>query len=229
MANGKSRLTNRVICSVVLAVIVAAVAATYRATTELSVSSSIEPRRWVDAEGLSDGDLVFRTGRDLMSRLILAQGNSPQFSHVGVILRRESTVFVVHSLPEGATSVAGVQVEPLSSFVSSENASDVAFYRVKGINDKSRQKMREYVLKQVGKPFDAAFLLSTDDSMYCTELAVKALAAAGIHLVAELPHIRVMLIDELVIPPDYLRRSRRLESMMPNKALQRDAQQTARP
>lgn len=197
----------------VLIVIVTTVAATYFTARPLSVSSSIEPQRWTDGEGLSDGDLVFRTGRDLTSRLVLTQGNSPRFSHVGVILRRESTVFVVHSLPEGATLLAGVQIEPLSSFVSSENASDVAFYRVKGINDKSRQKMREYVLNQVGKPFDADFLLSTDGNMYCTELAVKAIAAAGIYLVAELPRIRVMLVDELVIPPDYLRRSRYLESM----------------
>jgi hypothetical protein len=218
MANGKLRQKNKVIGSIVLVVIVAVVIATYFfTTTERYVNLPIEPQQKIDTKGLSDGDIVFRAGRDMISNIVLTQGNSPQFSHVGVILRRESTVFVVHSLPESPTSVAGVQVEPLSSFVSSKNASRFAFYRVKGLNDKLRQKIRTYLLEQVGKPFDADFLMSTDDRLYCSELVVKAIAKAGIDLAAELPSIQIMLVAEPVIPPDYLRRSPNLENMRQNK------------
>ena len=71
----------------------------------------------------------------------------------------------------------------------------------------------EYILQQVGKPFDADFLLSTDDRMYCTELVVKAFSIAGVELTANVKSIKIMLIDELVIPPDHLRQSHLLRRL----------------
>ncbi|MDP2824592.1 MAG: YiiX/YebB-like N1pC/P60 family cysteine hydrolase [Sulfuritalea sp.] len=187
-----------------------------------------EAHRWTDAGLLSDGDLVFRTGRDMMSRLVLSQGDSPRFSHVGVILKSELGVFVIHALPRDGSSPGGVLVDALNSFASSENASDIAFYRVKGINANSRNKIREYVLRQVGKPFDDEFLLSNDRKVYCTELAIGSFASAGIDIAASLPHVQVMMLAEPVVPPDYLRRSPLLELMPPIKALQAPRRQTAR-
>lgn len=70
-------------------------------------------------------------------------------------------------------------------------------------------------MKQIGKPFDYAFLLSEDDKLYCTELALKSLASAGIDISASLPYIQVMMLAEPVIPPDYLRRSPQLERIVP--------------
>ena len=65
--------------------------------------------------------------------------------------------------------------------------------------------------------------------MYCTELAVKSIAAAEIDIAVSLPSIRVMLLAEPVIPPDHLRRSHHLEIVLPNNSLQWDAPQAARP
>jgi hypothetical protein len=203
MEIGKLQHPNKVLLFVVLGVVF--LAATYTNQDSANVSTHIESLAWIDAKKLSDGDLIFRKGHDLISRLVLTQGNSAQFSHVGIILIREGIVSVIHSLPEDVNTSSGVQVESLDSFVSIENASDVAVYRITGIDTKSRQKIREYVLKQVGKPFDTSLLMSTDDSMYCTELVVKAYIAVGI--------IRVTLINEPVIPPDHLRWSHRLERL----------------
>lgn len=211
MEIGKLQHPNKVLLFVVLGVVF--LAATYTNQDSANVSTHIESLPWIDAKKLSDGDLIFRKGHDLISRLVLTQGNSAQFSHVGIILIREGIVSVIHSLPEDVNTSSGVQVESLDSFVSIENASDVAVYRITGIDTKSRQKIREYVLKQVGKPFDTSLLMSTDDSMYCTELVVKAYIAVGITLATRLAAIRVTLINEPVIPPDHLRWSHRLERL----------------
>jgi hypothetical protein len=160
---------------------------------------------------LSDGDLVFRTGRDLMSRLVLSQGELPRFSHVGIILVGDNSVVVVHAIPEEAQTAGGVLSEPLSSFCSLENALDVGFYRFISMDEISRRKVRQYALQQVGKPFDYDFLYSDETRFYCTELVLKALAAAEINIVDSLQHIQVMLLGEPVVPPDYLRRSKLLE------------------
>jgi hypothetical protein len=206
MASGKSRLTSNIIYFIELLLILGVILASYK----VADAPSNKPQGFKEPESLDDGDLVFRRGNDLISRLVLSQGVSSRFSHVGVIVIHQAHFFVVHSLPKGDTSADGVQIEPLSSFISSENASDVAFYRVKGIDKKSRVKIRRYILHQMGKPFDEKFQLSDDNRIYCSELAVKALDAAGLDILKELPTIEVMLINEPVLPPDYLRRSKQL-------------------
>jgi len=207
MASGKSQPTNNISYFIALLLILGVVLASYN----VADAPSNKSQGFENPEGLDDGDLVFRKGHDLISRLVLAQGVSPRFSHVGVIIIRESRVFVVHSLPRSITSVGGVQIEPLSSFISFENASDVAFYRINGIDDKSKVNIRKYVLSQIGKPFDEKFQLSDNKRIYCTELAVKAIEAGGLDILKELPTIKVMLITEPVLPPDYLRRSKHLK------------------
>ena len=229
MASGKLQLANSAVWfGALLLLTVAAISVGHRELGEHDVSSTHQARHWTEPELLSDGDLVFRTGRDMMSRLVLSQGASPRFSHVGVILKGPHGVVVIHALPKDGSSPGGVLVEALDSFASSENASDIAFYRIKGVNANSRKKFREYVLQQVGKPFDDEFLLSNDRKVYCTELAIRSLAAVGMDIVASLPHVQVMMLAEPVIPPDYLRRSPKLELMPPNKALQVTRRQAAR-
>jgi len=212
MVSGKSRLLNKDILFSALLLTIILVAGVK--VLKLSSPPAIELLQIeLDTNKLAEGDLVFRKGRDLLSRLVLTQGESAQFSHVGIIVRHKGMISVIHSLPESASSVSGVQIEPLSSFISIENASDIAVYRLIKNDPKLIQKIRAYVLLQVGKPFDADFLLSSDNNIYCTELAVKAFAAAGVELIANQAPIRVMLIDEPVIPPDYLRRSRLLKQI----------------
>lgn len=210
MVFGKSLLQNKGVFFVVFAIVLLIFATIYPNSVKPIASKKIEPLLKLNIQKLFDGDLIFRKGRDLISSLVLTQGDSAQFSHVGVIVKRGGQVSVIHSLPEDANSASGVQIESLSAFTSFNNASDIAIYRLKGIDGKMRNKITEYILQQVGKPFDADFLLSTDDRMYCTELVVKAFAIAGVELAANVESIKIMLIDELVIPPDHLRRSTRL-------------------
>lgn len=120
---------------------------------------------------------------------------------------------VIHALPEDANSSSGVITEELSSFISKENASAIAIYRHTGMNETFRQKIRDYALKQVGKPFDKDFLLSTDDRLYCTELIIKAFKTTDLDITTNLSPIRVMLIDEPVIPPDHLRHLQQFKLM----------------
>jgi hypothetical protein len=173
-----------------------------------------------EPQGLADGDLVFRTGRDMVARLVLSQGESPRFSHVGVIVKQDGKPFVVHALPKGDTARDGVRIEPLSLFASNENTADIGYYRIKGIDTMVRQEIRSYALHQIGKPFDDVFKFSDDTQFYCTELVLKALAAGGLDLSESILNIHVFMLAEPVFPPDHLRRSSKLEAMTVNPPLQ---------
>jgi len=211
MVTGKLRLLNKAILLGIL--ILAIIVLTGKNTIQSSVNPGVALQLFkLDTTKLIDGDLVFRKGRDLVSRLVLTQGESAQFSHVGIVVRHENMVSVVHSLPESEVFPSGgVQEEALSSFVSIDNASDIAVYRFIKEDSEVRKKVRDYVLQQVGKPFDTDFQLSTDYHLYCTELAIKAYAQAGVEFITNQLLIQVMLIDEPVMPPDYLRRSPHLK------------------
>ena len=43
---------------------------------------------------LKDGDLIFRTGRDLMARVVLAQGDEARYSHVGIVTMQGRDVYI---------------------------------------------------------------------------------------------------------------------------------------
>lgn len=219
MASGKSLLTSKsAIYGVIITLLSASLMGAAHNSTSLnivySVAASSQNQAGIE---LADGDLVFRTGRDIMARLVLSQGDSPRFSHVGVIVKRGNDIFVVHALPrDDKTSHGGVLIEPLASFTSPENAEDIGFFRIKGIRYDSRRRIRDYAMQQIGKPFDDEFRFSDDARMYCTELVMKALAAGGFDLSQSIQHLTVMLLSEPVIPPDYLRRSAKLETLIPS-------------
>lgn len=217
MVSGKSLLTSKiVIYSTFLLLVASAMGdAHYGFSESLALPVAVSPQS-LNAIKLEDGDLVFRAGRDVIARLILTQGDSTRYSHVGVIVRRDNDLFVVHTLPHDESYSGGVFMESLASFTSSENAKDVGFYRVKDLRSDSRLKIRDYVLQQIGKPFDDKFQYSSDNSFYCTELAMKALAAGDADLSKSTKSVTVMLLTESVVPPDNLRRSVKLEMLRSN-------------
>lgn len=155
-------------------------------------------------EQAAEGDLVFRSGRDMVSRLVLSQSDTPQFSHVGVIVRRDGRTLVVHALPKEGDFAGGVVIEPLSKFASMDNASSVGLYRVERLGAAERVRVRAFLLQQVGKPFDDRFLMTDDSAMYCTELAVKAYADSDVDLSEWVGRIEVLTMPEPVVTPDAL-------------------------
>jgi hypothetical protein len=132
-------------------------------------------------ELLQDGDLVFRTGTDVLAGLVLSYGKS-SFSHVGIAIHTTDGWAVFHSTPAEPGMTGGVHAELLEDFASNQVAAQVGFFRIDGLNERTRQKIKEYLLSQLGKPFDYRFQYSDDSAHYCTELVLKALRNAGIDL-----------------------------------------------
>lgn len=222
MVNGKSLLANSRSRLSTISILVAAIFGYIQVGAQRGNAVPIAlPAQLFESLELADGDLVFRTGHDVMSRLVLSQGESPRFSHVGIVIRQSKVLFVVHALPSGEASQGGVLIEPLSQFASPENAVDIGFYRVIGIDAISRQIVRNYVLRQIGKPFDDKFKYSDDANIYCTELALKAMTTSGIDILTSIDNVSVMTLAEPIFPPDYLRRSVRLKAIEPNTSFQR--------
>lgn len=106
-------------------------------------------------------------------------------------------------------------MEPLDEFAAPAVVEGVAYYRVSCLSPSQRERARGYLLSALGKPFDYAFRLSDDSSLYCSELVVKAFQAAGVDLTADLENVRGITLTEPAIPPDAFRQSALLGEIEP--------------
>ena len=50
-------------------------------------------------ESLQAGDIVFRRGEGFASRMVIFNDPDGDYSHVGMIVQKDSTLVVVHALP----------------------------------------------------------------------------------------------------------------------------------
>lgn len=155
---------------------------------------------------LQDGDIVLRRGRDALASAVLALDPESGFSHVGMIVMDEQGLpGVIHAMPSEGKDPAGVIQQSLPAFAAPEVAADLAFLRLDGLTHDQQQRMRAYLLSQLGKPFDPRFALSSDDAIYCTELVIKALQLAGRHIELELPGLAFPTLTEPVFAPGSMR------------------------
>jgi hypothetical protein len=163
------------------------------------------------ADGLADGDLVFRRGRDVLSAMVLGSGGGSRFSHVGVVVRDGAQVDVIHAMPDEPGVAGGVRRESLQAFLALPVASDAASRRAPGLDAGQRARIHAYLTARIGTPFDMAFELGDDQRLYCSELALRALAQAGVQLAPAT--VRVPMLREPVIAPDGLQQADGLQAL----------------
>jgi hypothetical protein len=175
---------------------------------------ALRPRLAGPPTELLDGDIVFRRGVDAIGRMVLSYGDRPRFSHVGMVVRVAGETHVVHSLPETTSNDGGVRVDRLGTFSSPLRAADIGYYRLGRLTPAQRRGIHRYLLDRIGTPFDLRFEYSTDDSMYCTELVLKALAQVGVEVAPLLGTVRVITVDEPAFAPDSLRQSGQLQELV---------------
>lgn len=155
---------------------------------------------------LHDGDLVFRSSDDMVSRLILSFSVAPKYSHVGMVVIRDNIEYVVHAIPS-----QGVIMESITSFAPA--AEPLAVFRVKELPDDSARRMKDYAVAHLRVNFDEALRLSDDSTMYCSELVRNALRAGGSNFTDLVPTVTIASLPEPVLLPDMIWRSPQLEGI----------------
>jgi hypothetical protein len=145
----------------------------------------------LDESNLAPGDVLFRRGRSLISRAVLAADSEGEYSHVGLVAIVAGRVWVLHATPPEEPDVkGGVIAEPLAAFLAPDQATAAALYRPR---DSEAGPVAErtawgWVHRKV--PFDNAFDLASADRLYCTELVWRAYRSAGVDLEAGIPEPR---------------------------------------
>jgi hypothetical protein len=150
--------------------------------------------RQFDEEAISsilrDGDIICRLGGRIWSSFFKdVSPKCKQYSHVGIVSKREGRFAVIHAEEDK------VKETPLRDFL--DIAVSVGVYRAK---DADGSLLASKAAELKGRPFDWDFDLADESKVYCTELIYIAMKQAN-------PKIELTLLmhkgmNRLVIPPD---------------------------
>lgn len=138
----------------------------------------------IPASRLREGDIVLLEGRSMRSRFVrLLEPGQSRFSHMGVVSLRGGNCYVIHADPDTrCEAYARIRCEPLKELLQKKKVAHYTFYRLS--NDSLSAKAAAWALSRAraAVPFDNAFDLHSDSSLYCTELVWKAYRVCGIDL-----------------------------------------------
>jgi len=136
----------------------------------------------IDKARIEDFDIILSKGQSVQSKLIsLFKLSTKDYSHIGIMIKDNEEVFVLHSTPDG-TKTNGIRYDDLQTFI---NLSSVSEYMVLRHNDLSfcfRQKLKlEFDrYKTIQAPFDYDFNNFEHKKIYCSELVWLIFKDAGL-------------------------------------------------
>lgn len=168
-------------------------------------------------ELFADGDLAFRRGVGLMSRIVLTAGDGDgTYSHVGILKRVDSVWCVVHAVPDEPDfegDVDRVKVEPLTRFFASDKAVRGAVMRLADDSLAACRAAWEALrVAERGMLFDHRYNLSDTTEMYCTELVEFVYQKTGVCLSeGRFSEVDIPVWGGKYLLPDDLVANRRLE------------------
>jgi hypothetical protein len=127
---------------------------------------------------IRSGDLLLRTGTDFSSEQVKNfNKNDKTYSHGGIAVVENDSVFVYHVEPDFHYLTDKVRKEPVDSFFNPDKNEGFGIARY-DLTEAEKKGFLAYLDSQYRKkiPFDIRFDLSTNDSMYCSEMIRKGLA-----------------------------------------------------
>lgn len=126
----------------------------------------------IDEDRIEDFDIILSKGQSAQSKLIsLFKLSMKDYSHIGIIVKENSKVFVLHSTPDG-TQLNGIRYDDLQTFINLSSVSDFIVLRDKNISFEFRQELRSEFdrFKTIQAPFDYDFNNLENTKIYCSEL-----------------------------------------------------------
>lgn len=152
-----------------------------------------------DLSYVQTGDIILSVGYSFKSELVKslekASVDSTDYSHIGLFLRTEDSLSIVHmSIDDNC-----IKKENLSQFIVNNKVLEYDVYRIeKTILHEEKLRVFMDSLLNVGKTFDHTFNIKDDASFYCTEFVYNAFKQAGAARLEEI------IYNQYLYPNDFV-------------------------
>lgn len=152
-----------------------------------------------DLSHVQTGDIILSVGYSFKSELVKslekASAHSTDYSHIGIFLRTEDSLCIVHmSIDDNC-----IKRENLNQFIVNNKVLEYDVYRMKNIVF-SQKKLSVFMdsLLRAGKTFDHTFNIKDDESFYCTEFVYNAFKQAGAARLEEITYNQYLYPNDFV-------------------------------
>ena len=152
-----------------------------------------------DLSYVQTGDIILSVGYSFKSELVKslekASVDSTDYSHIGLFLRTEDSLSIVHmSIDDNC-----IKKENLSQFIVNNKVLEYDVYRIeKTILHEEKLRVFMDSLLNAGKTFDHTFNIKDDDSFYCTEFVYNAFKQAGAARLEEITYNQYLYPNDFV-------------------------------
>ncbi len=160
-------------------------------------------------ELLREGDLVFRLGMGVSSRIVLAADDQGVYSHTGILTRQDDEWYVIHAVPyesDGEDETDRVKLEPLAKFWASDRAAKGAVMRTDAGDSLAScatgTAMEIYARNTL---FDHDYDMTDTTKMYCTELIQYSYMAHGVDIAEGHESSMIFLKHKCLLPLDLIK------------------------
>ena len=152
-----------------------------------------------DLSYVQTGDIILSVGYSFKSELVKslekASVDSTDYSHIGLFLRTEDSLSIVHmSIDDNC-----IKKENLSQFIVNNKVLEYDVYRIeKTILHEEKLRVFMDSLLNAGKTFDHTFNIKDDESFYCTEFVYNAFKQAGAARLEEITYNQYLYPNDFV-------------------------------
>ena len=164
------------------------------------------------------GDIVFRRGESVASRMVLMNDPDGEYSHVGMIIQGDSSLMVVHALPGTVPTQDGedlIRLETLHEFFAPENAIYGKVMRLPLDTLQQAELTQRARTKVVMRTeFDHDYDNLDTTRLYCTELLQLLYQHIGIDLAeGRITSINIPGVNADIIMPADIHRNEKLKTI----------------
>jgi hypothetical protein len=133
-----------------------------------------------DKSILEQGDIILRKGNNLVSDMIaMAFPEGDDMSHCGIIVKKQDSLFVIHTISGRISREDGIRINTLEDFVMHSHQNRYKIVRPKSNynTEKAVNSAEQYLAQKV--PFDNIFRMDNGNKFYCSEFVRQVLMDAG--------------------------------------------------
>ncbi len=167
---------------------------------------------FIDETQLQEGDLAFRGGTSVSSRIVEIADNNGIYSHVGIVVKYNGEWKIVHAVPGEENETGGIQVLKMDNpelFFASDRASTGCFARY-DTTEIVRKEIADEAIRWWNKKllFDNDYILSDTSKLYCTQLAQLSYESQGIDLAEGRCNKFPLAKEKVIFPSDFIKNNK---------------------